>query len=483
MRDPASNDPTRYRPAPGSIPEAPGVYRFSDPHGRVIYVGKAKSLRQRLNSYFADLTGLHPRTRQMVTTAAKVEWTVVATEVEALQLEYNWIKEFDPRFNVRYRDDKTYPVLAVTMNEEFPRLHVYRGPRRKGVRYFGPYAHAWAIRETLDLLLRVFPARTCSAGVFKRHGQIGRPCLLGYIDKCSAPCVGRVDADEHRDIVEDFCDFLSGRTDHLMRQLERKMADASEELEFERAARLRDDLGALRRAMEKQAVVLGDGTDADVVAFAEDELEAAVQVFHVRGGRVRGQRGWVIDKVEPTDTAQLVERFLTQFYGEQAALAGAADDANQPVPARDPRARAAARGRRARRVALRAARLAGAAAGAAARRQAGAGRDRRAQRGGGVHPAQAAPRRRPHRALGGAAGDPGRARPRQRPAADRVRRRQPRAGQQRRGLAGGVRGRARPQVGVPPVRDPRRRRGRRRRRDRRGRPPPVPPLPRRDSTE
>ena len=211
----------------------------------------------------------------MVTTAAHVQWTVVTTEVEALQLEYNWIKEFDPRFNVRYRDDKTYPVLAVTMNEEFPRLHVYRGPRRKGVRYFGPFAHAWAIRETLDLLLRVFPARTCSAGVFKRHGQIGRPCLLGYIDKCSAPCVGRVDADEHRRIVEDFCDFLAGRTDHLIRQLERRMAQASEELEFEQAARLRDDVGALRRAMERQAVVLGGGTDADVVAFADDELEAA----------------------------------------------------------------------------------------------------------------------------------------------------------------------------------------------------------------
>ncbi len=325
-------DPSTYRPAPGSIPEQPGVYRFSDPRGRVIYVGKAKSLRQRLNSYFADISGLHPRTRQMVTTASQVQWTVVGTEVEALQLEYNWIKEFDPRFNVRYRDDKTYPVLAVTMNEEFPRLAVYRGPRRKGVRYFGPYAHAWAIRETLDLLLRVFPARTCSAGVFKRHGQIGRPCLLGYIDKCSAPCVGKVDAQEHRDIVEDFCDFLAGRTDHLVRQMERKMAQASDELEFERAARLRDDIGALKRAMERQAVVLGDGTDADVVAFAQDELEAAVQVFHVRGGRVRGQRGWVIDKVEPADTPALVERFLTQFYGEQAALAEASDDAHQPVP-------------------------------------------------------------------------------------------------------------------------------------------------------
>ncbi|MEN3302201.1 excinuclease ABC subunit UvrC [Pseudonocardia sp.] len=326
------SDPSTYRPATGTIPEAPGVYRFSDPQGRVIYVGKAKSLRQRLNSYFADLSGLHPRTRQMVTTAAHVQWTVVSTEVEALQLEYNWIKEFDPRFNVRYRDDKSYPVLAVTLNEEFPRLHVYRGPRKKGVRYFGPYAHAWAIRETLDMLLRVFPARTCSAGVFKRHGQIGRPCLLGYIDKCSAPCVGRVTAEEHRDIVEDFADFLAGRTDHLVRQLEQKMAEASDNLEFERAARLRDDVGALKRAMEKQAVVLGDGTDADVVAFAQDELEAAVQVFHVRGGRVRGQRGWVIDKVEETDTPALVERFVTQFYGEQAALAGSADDASQPVP-------------------------------------------------------------------------------------------------------------------------------------------------------
>ncbi|WET82159.1 excinuclease ABC subunit UvrC [Amycolatopsis sp. QT-25] len=314
-------DPTTYRPSPGSIPDAPGVYKFRDATKRVIYVGKAKSLRSRLNSYFADITGLHPRTRQMVTTAASVEWTVVSTEVEALQLEYNWIKEFDPRFNVRYRDDKSYPVLAVTMNEEFPRLHVYRGARKKGVRYFGPYAHAWAIRETLDLLLRVFPARTCSAGVFKRHGQIGRPCLLGYIGKCSAPCVGKVSADEHRAIVEDFCDFLAGRTDALIRRLEQEMAAASEELEFERAARLRDDLGALRRAMEKQAVVLGDGTDADVVAFAHDELEAAVQVFHVRGGRVRGQRGWVIDKAEEMDVKDLVDHFLTQFYGEEAERA------------------------------------------------------------------------------------------------------------------------------------------------------------------
>ena len=338
-------DPATYRPAPGSIPVEPGVYRFSDSHGRVIYVGKAKSLRSRLTSYFADIAGLHPRTRQMVTTAAKVDWTVVGTEVEALQLEYNWIKEFDPRFNVRYRDDKSYPVLAVTLNEEFPRLMVYRGPRRKGVRYFGPYSHAWAIRETLDLLTRVFPARTCSSGVFKRHSQIERPCLLGYIDKCSAPCIGRVTAEEHRKIVGDFCDFLSGRTEVFTRDLERQMNAAAAELDFERAARLRDDLGAIKRVLEKQAVVLGDGTDADVVAFADDELQAAVQVFHVRGGRVRGQRGWIVDKPgDPGDSDQgrLVEQFLTQFYGdqvygpqvygEQADLSGAPDESNNPVP-------------------------------------------------------------------------------------------------------------------------------------------------------
>ncbi|MFT4200692.1 excinuclease ABC subunit UvrC [Gordonia sp. (in: high G+C Gram-positive bacteria)] len=311
-------DPSTYRPAPGSIPTDPGVYKFRDPHGRVIYVGKAKNLRSRLTSYFADLTSLHPRTHQMVTTAASVEWTVVTTEVEALQLEYNWIKEFDPRFNVRYRDDKSYPMLAVTLNEEYPRLFVYRGPRRKGVRYFGPYSHAWAIRETLDLLTRVFPARTCSNGVFKRHGQIGRPCLLGYIDKCSAPCIGRVTADEHREIVDDFCDFLAGRTDRMIADVEKRMQRAAADLDFEKAARLRDDATALRRAMEKQTVVLGDGTDADVVAMVGDELETSVQVFQVRDGRVRGQRGWVVERPDDDTLGAQVEHFLTQFYGAQA---------------------------------------------------------------------------------------------------------------------------------------------------------------------
>lgn len=308
-------DPASYRPAPGEIPVAPGVYRFRDAQGRVIYVGKAKSLRPRLSSYFQDVTALHPRTQTMVTTAAAVEWTVVTTEVEALQLEYQWIKEFDPRFNVKYRDDKSYPYLAVTMGDAFPRVQVMRGDKRKGTRYFGPYSHAWAIRETVDLLLRVFPVRTCSNGVFRRAEQVGRPCLLGYIDRCSAPCVGRVTPQEHRDLAVEFCDFMAGDTGRFVRRLERDMRKASAELDFEQAARLRDDVGALHRALEKSAVVLPDATDADVFALAQDELEAAVQVFHVRGGRVRGQRGWVVEKVEDVGTGDLVERLLLQVYG------------------------------------------------------------------------------------------------------------------------------------------------------------------------
>ncbi|HMH90995.1 MAG TPA: excinuclease ABC subunit UvrC [Streptosporangiaceae bacterium] len=308
-----------FRPAPGEIPESPGVYRFRDQRGRVIYVGKAKSLRQRLNQYFADFAGLHPRTQMMLQTAAGVEWTVVGTEVEALQLEYSWIKEFDPRFNIKYRDDKSYPYLAVTMGDEYPRVMVMRGAKRKGTRYFGPYSHAWAIRDTVDTLLRVFPVRTCSAGVFKRSGQIGRPCLLGYIGKCSAPCVKRISTEEHRRLAEDFCDFMAGQTSRFASRLEAEMKQAAREEEFERAARLRDDLRALERAIEKQAVVLGDGTDCDVIALAEDQLEAAVQVFYVRGGRVRGQRGWVLDKIEEVTPAGLVEQFLGQVYADSPA--------------------------------------------------------------------------------------------------------------------------------------------------------------------
>jgi excinuclease ABC subunit C len=312
-----------FRPVTGSIPTQPGVYRFRDARGRVIYVGKAKNLRSRLSSYFQDIGNLHVRTATMVTTAAGVDWTVVNTEVEALQLEYSWIKEFDPRFNVKYRDDKSYPWLAVTVGDEFPRVMVGRGAKRKGTRYFGPYSHAWAIRETVDILLRVFPMRSCSNGVFKRSGQIGRPCLLGYIDKCSAPCVGNISADEHRAIVDDFCDFMGGQTRQFIRRIEREMYAASEREDYEKAARLRDDLGAMERALEKQAVVLGDGSDVDVIALAEDPLEVAVQVFYVRGGRIRGQRGWVADRVEEGGTPELVEDFLLQLYaGAQPEEAG-----------------------------------------------------------------------------------------------------------------------------------------------------------------
>lgn len=329
-------DPTTYRPAPGTIPTEPGVYKFRDENRRVIYVGKAKNLRSRLSNYFQDVTQLHPRTRQMVFAASSVEWTVVSSEVEALQLEYTWIKRFDPRFNVKYRDDKTYLMLAVSTGERFPRAFFFRGPRRKGVRYFGPYSHAWAVRETLDLLTRVFPMRTCSKGVFNRHESLGRPCLLGYIDKCAAPCVGRVSEEEHREIVDGFTSFMAGHTDKVTRKLNADMMAAAEELDFERAARLRDDLEAIDKVMEKQAVVLGDGTDADIIAFATDQLEAAVQVFNIRGGRIRGQRGWVVEKpgdyagllvdatTQPegdapeTDPALpfLMQDFLVQFYGD-----------------------------------------------------------------------------------------------------------------------------------------------------------------------
>ena len=307
-------DPSSYRPESGTIPTGPGVYRFRDHQGRVIYVGKARSLRSRVNSYFADFATLHPRTQSMVTAASSVDWVVVANEVEALALEFTWIKEYDPRFNVKYRDDKSYPYLAITVGEQFPRAAVVREPRRKGTRYFGPYAHAWAIRETLDELSKVFGVRTCRDGVFKRAAQLGRPCLLGYIDKCSAPCVGRIDEDGYRERVDDMCKFLAGNTRPFIKQLESAMDDAAARQEYEEAARLRDRLGALRRAMERNAVVLDDGTDADVVALHDDALEIGVQVFHVRSGRLVGERSFIVEKAEDISLGGYVERVLQRLY-------------------------------------------------------------------------------------------------------------------------------------------------------------------------
>ncbi|MGO1435999.1 MAG: excinuclease ABC subunit UvrC [Candidatus Corynebacterium faecigallinarum] len=339
-------DPASYRPAPGSIPTNPGVYTFRDADDRVLYVGKAKNLRARLSNYFQDPAHLEPRIRTMVHTADHVQWTVVGSELEALNLEYTWIKKFAPRFNVMYRDDKTYPMLAVSVKEQFPRAFLYRGPRKKGVRYFGPYPKAWAIRDTLESLTRVFPVRTCTAGVYRRHEQLGRPCLLGYIDRCSAPCVGRVSPSEHMELVDGLCSFLAGgNTERVMREVRHDMQSAAENLDFERAASLRDQLGAMEKAMEKQAVVFSDDTDADVVAVDSDDLEAAVQIFHVRGGRIRGQRGWVVERQASSEDGSgdssasgssasgsaalsvLLEDFLTQFYGDTAALDSATESA------------------------------------------------------------------------------------------------------------------------------------------------------------
>lgn len=292
------------------------MYRFKDPHGRIIYVGKANNVRSRLSSYFVNPNTLPPKTRTMVHTAAAVEWTTVASEQEAIQLEYTWIKEFTPRFNIMYRDDKSYPYLAVTMNEKFPRVMVMRGDRRKGVKYFGPFHPAKAIRETVDRMLRVFPVRTCSAGVFRRAQLADRPCLMGYIDKCAAPCVNRISEEDHYALAEDFVAFMNGDVRPYLRELEQQMQTAVADLRYEDAARYRDDIEALKKVFERNAVVLPETTEADIFAFAEDELEAAFQVFHVRDGRIRGQRGWVVEKVEDTTEPQLVEQLLLQIYGD-----------------------------------------------------------------------------------------------------------------------------------------------------------------------
>lgn len=285
-----------------------------DDRDRVIYVGKAKNLRNRLTNYFQDLANLHPRTQQMVTTACRVQWTVVNTEVEALALEFTWIKEFNPRFNVMFKDDKSYPYLAVTMNERVPRVQMTRRARRSGVRYFGPYTQVWAIKETIDLLSRVYPVRTCAPAVFNRAQAQHRPCLLAHIDKCSAPCVGRISEEEHFALAQSLCDFMEGKTGPIIRDLKAQMKQAALDLDFETAAELRDDIRALETVLERNVVVLDDGTDADVFALVADELDAAVHVFHVRGGRIRGTRGWVIDRADDADEQTLMARLLEQVY-------------------------------------------------------------------------------------------------------------------------------------------------------------------------
>lgn len=308
------------KPEPSSIPQSPGSYQFRDAHGRVIYVGKAANLRSRVSSYFQNPAVLHPRTAAMVGAAESVEWIEVRNELEALMLEFNLIKEHRPRFNVRLRDDKSYPFLAVTLDEEWPRAVVMRGTKRKGTRYFGPYAHAWAIRETLDLLLRTFPVRTCSQGKFNQHQRLGRPCLLFHIEKCSGPCVGEVSETDYRSHVEGLCEFLAGDTREVVGRLRSEMEEASSALEFERAARLRDRLGGVQRAIEKQMMVGERDEDLDVIGIADDELEASVQVFYVRKGLVVGRKGFVVDKVEDLGPGDLVERVLTEMYGDVPPL-------------------------------------------------------------------------------------------------------------------------------------------------------------------
>lgn len=311
---------TVERPAVGSIPTKPGSYQFKDEHGRVIYVGKAANLRSRLTSYFVDPSQLHPRTASMVTAAHSVEWIEVRNEVEALMLEFSLIKQHRPRFNVRLRDDKSYPFLAVTVDEEWPRAVVMRGTKRKGTRYFGPYPHAWAIRETLDLLLRTFPVRTCSQGKFNQHQRLGRPCLLFHIEKCSGPCVREVDQETYASHVKNLLSFLDGDTDEVVALLEEEMKTAAKDLEFEKAARLRDRLGGVLRAIEKQQMVGEKDEDLDIIGIADDDLEAAVQVFFVRKGRVVGRKGFILDKVEDLSPGGLVDRVLEEMYGDHPPL-------------------------------------------------------------------------------------------------------------------------------------------------------------------
>ena len=304
------------RPPAGTIPDAPGSYQFKDRDGRVIYVGKARSLRQRLSNYFVNPRTLPPRTASMVAAAETVEWIQVRNDVEALMLENTLIKSYQPRFNVRLRDDKSYPFLAVTLDDEWPRPMVMRGRKRKGVRYFGPYGHAYAIRETLDLLLRTFPLRTCSDNKFGQHERLGRPCLLFHIEKCSGPCVGEVSKQEYDQHVEALLQFLDGDTDAVVQSLETRMHEAASELEFEQAARLRDRMTSVQKAIEKQQMVADRSEDLDVIGIAEDELEAAVQVFFIRRGRVVGRKGFIVDKVEDLTPGELAGNILEGLYDD-----------------------------------------------------------------------------------------------------------------------------------------------------------------------
>jgi len=317
------------KPVPSTIPQEPGSYQFRDGDGRVIYVGKAKNLRSRVMSYFG--TGLMERTRQMVDAAATVEWIAVRNEVEALFLEYNLIKKHRPRFNIRLKDDKSYPYLAVTLDEEWPRAMVMRGAKRKGVRYFGPFAHAYAIRETLDLLLRTFPIRTCTNNKFDRHHRLGRPCLDAHIEKCAAPCVGDVGAEEYAGLVQELLDFLDGETSPILDRLDKRMHEASDALEFERAARLRDQIVSVRKAIERQQMVDAKEEDYDAIGIVDDPLEASVQVFLVRKGRVVGRKGIVVDKVEDVTRPELVGRLLELLYGG-AVTGGTGDGGAIEVP-------------------------------------------------------------------------------------------------------------------------------------------------------
>ena len=321
------------RPPAGTIPDAPGSYQFRDRDGRIIYVGKAKSLRSRVGSYFQK--NLPLRTATMVRTAESVEWIQVDNELEALMLEYSLIKQHRPRFNIRLVDDKSYPLLAVTESDEWPRAMVMRGKKRKGVRYYGPFGHAYAIRETLDLLLRTFPVRTCSDSKLQRHAKLGRPCLLFHIEKCSGPCVGEITPEDYQTLVEDLLAFLDGDTDLVVAELEQRMTGAAEAYEFEYAARLRDQLGSVRKAIEKQQMVGSRSDDYDVIGTHGDELETAVQIFFVRRGRVVGRRGFIVDRVEEVDEAELIDRILEGVYSEEPAV-GYPKQVLVPVQSSDP---------------------------------------------------------------------------------------------------------------------------------------------------